>query len=171
MPRTATVTLPYMTALASANSAPIWNASTPGLVTIITPLNPVSSTHQRTGPARSLSQRIESSAAHNGAEKLIATAPASGIRLTAMTVKVCEIDCDNPRAMCAPGRRVANTAKPDDRQHDHGAEDQPGQRAEEHDFADRIDRGLPLRDCRRDRQQHGRRHHPEDAERHIVGWA
>ena len=64
-------------------------------------------------PARSLSQRIERSAAHSGAEKLMATAPASGIRLTAMTVKVCEIDCDSPRAMCAPGRLVENTARPD----------------------------------------------------------
>ena len=39
MPRTATVTLPYMTALASANSAPIRNASAPGLVTMMTPEN------------------------------------------------------------------------------------------------------------------------------------
>ncbi len=39
-------------------------------------------------------------------------APASGISLNAMTVKVCEIDCDRPRAMCAPGRCVANTARP-----------------------------------------------------------
>ena len=45
---------------------------------------------------------IDSSAAHSGAEKLIAMAPASGIRLKAITVKVCEIDCDSPRAMCAP---------------------------------------------------------------------
>ena len=112
MPRTATVTLPYMMALPSANRAPIWNASTPGLVTMITPLKPVSSTVQRAGPARSLSQRIESSAAHSGAEKLMATAPASGIRLTAMTVRVCEIDCESPRAICAPGRLVANTARP-----------------------------------------------------------
>ena len=55
---------------------------------------------------------MERSAAHSGAEKLIAMAPASGIRLKAMTVKVCEIDCDRPRAICAPWRLVANTAKP-----------------------------------------------------------
>jgi hypothetical protein len=30
---------------------------------------------------------------------LTATAPASGIMLNAMTLKVCEIDCDRPRAM------------------------------------------------------------------------
>ncbi len=112
MPRTATVTLPYMMALPSANSAPTWNASTPGLVTMTTPLNPVSSTAHRAGPARSLSQRMDRSAAHKGAEKLMATAPAKGIRLTAMTVRVCEIDCDSPRAMWAPGRLVVNTARP-----------------------------------------------------------
>ena len=73
MPRTATVTLPYITALASANSAPIWIESAPGLVTISTPKKP--SQQERTSapaPARSLSQRIDRSAAHSGAEKMIA---------------------------------------------------------------------------------------------------
>ena len=82
------------------------------MATISTPEKPVSSTVQRAGPARSLSQRTESRAAHSGAEKLIAMAPASGIRLNAITVKVCEIDCDSPRAMWAPGRCVANTESP-----------------------------------------------------------
>ena len=81
MPRTATVTLPYITALASANSAPSWSESAPGLVTMRTPKNPISSAAQRTGPDRSLSQTIETSAENSGAEKLMAIAPASGIRL------------------------------------------------------------------------------------------
>ena len=112
MPRTATVTLPYMMALPSANSAPTWSESAPGLVTMSTPRNPASSTIQRTGPARSLSHTTDSSADHSGAEKLIATAPASGIMLKAMTLKVCEIDCDRPRATWSRGRRVANTDSP-----------------------------------------------------------
>ena len=112
IPRTATVTLPYITALPSANNAPTWSESAPGLVTMRTPRNPISSTSQRTGPARSLSHKTESNADHSGAEKLMATAPASGIMLKAMTLKVCEIDCDRPRAMWAPGRRVANTENP-----------------------------------------------------------
>jgi hypothetical protein len=32
--------------------------------------------------------------------------------LKAMTLKVCEIDCDRPRAMWSRGRRVANTDSP-----------------------------------------------------------
>jgi len=59
-----------------------------------------------------LSHKTEINADHSGAEKLMATAPASGIMLKAMTLKVCEIDCDRPRAMWAPGRRVANTENP-----------------------------------------------------------
>ena len=42
----------------------------------------------------------------------MAMAPASGIRLNAMTVKVCEIDCESPRARWSRGRRVANTDSP-----------------------------------------------------------
>ncbi len=83
-----------------------------------TPRNPDSSAVQRAGPARSLSQRTESSADHSGAEKLMAMAPASGIRLNAMTVKVCEIDCDSPRARWSRGRRVANTGQSGERQDD-----------------------------------------------------
>src|ERR1700704_4667570 len=112
MPRTATVTLPYMTALASANSAPTWSESAPGLATMRTPKKPASSAAQRAAPARSLSHSTDSSADHSGAEKLIAMAPASGIRLNAITVKVWEIDCDRPRAMWSRGLRVANTERP-----------------------------------------------------------
>src|SRR5712672_472344 len=77
-----------------------------------TPKKPHRSAVQRAGPARSLSQTMDISAANSGAEKLIAMAPASGIRLKARTVKVCEIDCDSPRAIWSRGRRVANTEKP-----------------------------------------------------------
>jgi hypothetical protein len=39
-------------------------------------------------------------------------APASGIRLKAMTEKVCEIDCERPRAIWSRGRRVVKTERP-----------------------------------------------------------
>ena len=77
-----------------------------------TPTNPVSNAIQRAGPARSLSHSTDSSADHKGAEKLMAMAPASGIMLTARTVKVCEIDCETPRARWSRGRLVANTENP-----------------------------------------------------------
>jgi hypothetical protein len=51
-----------------------------------------------------LSHTSEMSAANRGAEKLMAIAPASGMKKSAMTVKVCETACDSPRATCAPGR-------------------------------------------------------------------
>src|ERR1700726_3421940 len=112
IPRTATVTLPYITALASAYRAATWRESAPGLAPMSTPKKPARSAAHRTGPERSLSHKTDSSADHSGAEKLIAMAPASGIRLKARTVKVCEIDCERPRAMWSRGRRVANTETP-----------------------------------------------------------
>ena len=98
MPRTATVTLPYITALPSAKSAPSRSESAPGSATIRTPKKPARRAPHRAIPARSLSQKIAISAENSGAEKLIAIAPASGIMLNAMTDKVWEIDCDKPRA-------------------------------------------------------------------------
>src|SRR5438270_2769652 len=77
-----------------------------------TPTNPISKAVQRADPARSLSHSTDSSADHNGAEKLMAMAPASGIMLTARTVKVCEIDCERPRTRWSRGRLVANTENP-----------------------------------------------------------
>ena len=115
-----------------------------------------------------MSQTIDSSADNSGAEKLIAMAPASGIRLKAMTVKVCEIDCDRPRAMCARGRRVANTDKPVNGRMNAGADEQRDERAEEHHLADRIDRDQPFRHCRRKREQDRRGNHAENAARHVV---
>ncbi len=61
MPRTATVTVPYMTALISANSAPKVKELAPGLVTINTPMKPMASAPPRTQPAGSLSQTIDTS--------------------------------------------------------------------------------------------------------------
>ena len=46
-----------------------------------TPKKPTRSAVQRAKPARSFSQKIDTTAANNGAEKLMAMAPASGIRL------------------------------------------------------------------------------------------
>jgi len=99
MPRTATVTLPYMMALTSANSAPSVSELAPGLVTISTPTKPISNAAQRAKPARSRSQTIDTNAANSGEEKLMATAPASGIRLKASSSESCETDCDMPRRM------------------------------------------------------------------------
>ena len=112
MPRTATVTLPYIIAFANANRAPSVSESWPGFATTSTPTNPERSAVHRAPPARSFNQRTESSADHKGAEKLMAMAPASGMRLNAITVKVCEIDCESPRARWSRGRRVANTDSP-----------------------------------------------------------
>jgi len=67
---------------------------------------------QRTGPTASLRNTIDAMVANSGAEKLIATALASGIRLNAITRKVCEQDCDIPRTMWARSRLVRNTARP-----------------------------------------------------------
>src|SRR5271166_1643127 len=113
MPRTATVTLPYITAFASANSAPKVSESAPGWATISTPRKPVKRAVQRAAPAHSLSHTTDSNAENSGAEKLMAMAPASGIKLNAMTVKVCESDCEMPRARWSRGRRVANTENPE----------------------------------------------------------
>ena len=68
MPRTATVTLPYMMALTSANSAPSVSEFAPGSVTISTPTKPISSAAQRANPARSLSHTIDTKAANSGEE-------------------------------------------------------------------------------------------------------
>src|SRR3981189_601273 len=77
-----------------------------------TPKKPHRSAVQRAGPARSLGKTVNIGAQNSGAEKLIAIAPASGIRLKATTVKVCEIDCDSPRAIWSRGLRVAKTESP-----------------------------------------------------------
>ncbi len=53
-----------------------------------TPKKPISNAAQRAGPARSLSQMIATRPVHKGAEKLIAIALASGIRLNASTENV-----------------------------------------------------------------------------------
>ena len=55
---------------------------------------------------------MEIIAENSGAEKPMAMAPAIGISVRAMTVKVCETDCESPRATCAPGLAVANTPHP-----------------------------------------------------------
>ena len=98
MPRTPTVTLPYNTALPSANRAPSENVPAPGRATISTPAKPMRSAPQRAGVARSLSHRIDTSAANSGAEKLIDTALASGISVKASANNVCEVAWDSPRA-------------------------------------------------------------------------
>ena len=97
MLRTATVTLPYRTALPRAKSAPSVNEFLPGLVTMSTPKKPIRSALQRARVARSLSQTIEINAENSGAEKLIDTAPARGMSVNASANNVCEMVCEMPR--------------------------------------------------------------------------
>ena len=82
---------------AKANSAPIWKVSAPGWVTISTPQKPMSSAAQRERPTTSLSNSADTRVANSGAEKLIAMALASGIRLNAMSRNVCENPCETER--------------------------------------------------------------------------
>jgi len=86
-----------MIALMSANSAPSVSELAPGSVTISTPTKPMTSAVPRVQPARSFSHTMDTSAANSGEEKLMATAPASGIRLKASNSASCETDCDRPR--------------------------------------------------------------------------
>ena len=89
MPRTTAVTLPNITALAMANSAPSRKLSAPGEATSSTPRKPTISASPRASPILSLSQMAANSVANSGAEKLIAMAPAIGIRLSASTIRHC----------------------------------------------------------------------------------
>ena len=95
-----------MMAFASANSAPMVKVSVPGLVTISTPRKPTRIADQRANPTASFRKIMEASVAKIGAEKLIATALASGIKLNAMSRNVCEIDCDVPRKRWPLSRSV-----------------------------------------------------------------
>ena len=57
--------------------------------------------HQQRQPARqtvSLSSSAEASVANSGEEKLMAVAPASGIRLNAISRNVCEQPCETERS-------------------------------------------------------------------------
>ena len=62
-----------------------------------TPQKPTSSAIQRAGPTVSLSSSAEMRAVNSGAEKLMAMAPASGIRLKAISRNVCEHPCETER--------------------------------------------------------------------------
>ena len=54
--------------------------SAPGEATTSTPIKPMTSARPRARPTRSFSQIAANKVANNGAEKLIAMTPASGIR-------------------------------------------------------------------------------------------
>jgi hypothetical protein len=62
-----------------------------------TPQKPTSSATQRAIPTFSLSSSAEMSTVNSGAEKLMAMAPASGIRLNAISRQVCEQPCESER--------------------------------------------------------------------------
>src|SRR6266850_5786171 len=114
MRRTPTVTEPYSTALQSANSEPSWNVSAPGPATSRTPTKPMPSASHRAGPTVSLNSRAATTVANSGAEKLMAVALASGIRLKAIRMKVCEAHCETLRTTWEPSFSVWNTARPVD---------------------------------------------------------
>ena len=86
--------------------------SVPGLVTIRTPKNPTRIADQRATPTCSRRKIIEASVAKIGAEKLIATALASGISENAIIRNVCDVDCEAPRRRWPLRRLVWNTASP-----------------------------------------------------------
>ena len=113
MPRTATVTVPYMTALVSANSAPRRQRVRAG---IGHDQHADKADYQRGAPGKtggsSSQTKIDTKAAKSGAEKLIATAPASGIKLKAKSKQSCEIDCERPRARWSRGRCVTKADSP-----------------------------------------------------------
>ena len=50
--------------------------------------------------------------ANSGEEKLMAVALASGIRLKAISSRLCEVVCETARIRCAAGRLVRNTTSP-----------------------------------------------------------
>ncbi len=112
MPRTAAVTLPNSTALASANNAPLRKLSAPGEATNSTPPKPTISAKARARPTFSFSQSAANKVANSGEEKLMATAPASGIRPSAMTIRLCATACVALRPTWSRRRSVRNTAKP-----------------------------------------------------------
>ena len=142
MPRTPTVTVPNSTALQSANSDPLWNVSAPGLVTSSTPRKPTIRAPQRTAPTGSLRKTTAATVANSGAEKLIATALASGIRLNAISRKACELACDTPRIDVRAQALGAKHRKAGVRQDDEARADERRRRAREQHLADR-DRSPP----------------------------
>ena len=111
-PRTAAVMLPYMTALAMANRAPTPKLPAPGAATKTTPAKPTASAAPRARPMRSFSQSAAASAAQIGAEKLIATTPASGISASATMNRLCAVPCATLRPRWAAKRCVRNTGNP-----------------------------------------------------------
>ena len=98
--------------MASAKNAPTFHAAWPGSVTSSTPTNPSAGAVQRWTPTFSFSTTTERSVVKSGAEKLIATAPASGMSLKAMKIAVIEQSCDSARLTWSNGRAVRNTASP-----------------------------------------------------------
>ena len=168
MPRTPAVTVPNRMALPSANRAPIWNASLPGLVTIKTPRKPTTRAMARAGPTASFRKIAEASVANSGEEKLIAVALASGIMLKAISSRLCEVVCEALRSRCAPGRLVRNTSSPYIGRMNTAQATSPPKGAEEQHLADRIEVDQPFRSRAGEREQHGRGHHVADGERNAL---
>ena len=156
MPRTAAVTLPNSTALPSANNAPMRKLSAPGDATSNTPRKPTISAQARARPTFSLSQTTANSVANNGEAKLMATAPASGIRLKAMMIRLCAAACVRAAADVFAQARGAEHNEAGARQDQHGADDQRDEGAEEQHLGERITGHLPFRQRAGDREHHGR---------------
>ena len=82
-----------------ANNAPMRKLSAPGSATSSTPAKPTSSAAPRARPTFSFSQSAANKVANSGEEKLIAMAPAIGIRLSAIRIKLCAAVCVALRPM------------------------------------------------------------------------
>ena len=67
--------------------------SAPGAATSNTPTKPAASAQARAEPTFSLSQIAANSVANSGAEKLMATAPPSGISEKATMIRLCATAC------------------------------------------------------------------------------
>ena len=169
MPRTAAVTLPYSTALASANSAPMVKLSAPGDTTSSTPQKPTTSARPRARPIGSRSQNAANNVANKGAEKLIAMAPAIGIRLSAIRMQLCATCLRDAAADMLADVLRAEHGQAGARHDQQRADDQRHHRAEQQHFGERIGVDLPFRQSGRAGEHHGRAQHEQDAERHLVG--
>ena len=168
MPRTPAVTVPNSSALPSAYSAPIWNVSLPGLVTISTPKKPTTSAAHRAGPTGSFRNTTEASAANSGAEKLIAVALASGIMLNAISSRRLRGELRHAaQHMRARPPRVQHR-QPRGRQGEGGEHDERDKHPAEQHFADRIGCDQPFRGGAREREDHAGGDHEQDRLRNPL---
>ena len=168
MPRTPAVTVPNSKALPSANSAPIWNVSLPGLVTINTPRNPTTSATHRAAPIGSLRNTSEASAANSGAREV--DRGRAGERHHAERDQQQRLRGELRHAAQHVGGRPARVqhGPAGGRQGECREQDQRDEDAAEQHLADRIGRDQPFRGGAGEREDHARRDHVEDRLRNPL---